>query len=215
MRLIQPVFRIEKMPQTPIFKALEAFTANFLFTDRDDSGAELKLDDRDRFLLDARFQYASLLADEAQWEQSERQFRRVSKLDPDYDSVQDRLAHVLLAWGQELKKSGQPSLASEKLGQAVALFPTNVDFRNRWVSVLMQTEQLEAAAEQLQQVVRLQPNSAPAHGNLGAVLAKMRRFKAAEASLLRALEIDANYEPAKRNLSALADRRAPTKNSDP
>ncbi len=118
---------------------------------------------------DARFNLASVEAENSELAASVGDFKQVLAERPDYPKAADHLGDVLFAWGDELAKSGDNQQAAERYREALPYRPDDVALHTSLGAALARLGRTEEARVELHTAVRLNPNFEPAQRILAAI----------------------------------------------
>jgi Flp pilus assembly protein TadD len=127
--------------------------------------------------------------------EAEKIYRQILSEQPDY-------ADALHLLGVVLGEKGQPQLAIELIGRAIALRPQVPDYHANLGEFLRRAGQLEPSAASFRHAIALKADDAVFHNGLGVTLAKSWQTEAAIAAFRNAIRLKSDYADAHSNLGS-------------
>ncbi len=118
---------------------------------------------------DARFDLASVEAENGELEAASADFKEVLLERPDYPKAQEHAGDVLFALGDKLAKAGDNTRASVEYRAALVYRPNDVELRTSLGAALARLGQRDEARVELQNALRLNPGFEPAQKILAAI----------------------------------------------
>lgn len=118
---------------------------------------------------DTRFNLASVLASEGNWEESLAGFKQVLAERPDYVKAQERIGQVLVLWGDAIAKQGKDSEAVAKYQEASPFLPDSVELHVRLGMAFARQDKLDESQAEFETVQRLKPDLQLAKDALAAI----------------------------------------------
>jgi Flp pilus assembly protein TadD len=132
--------------------------------------------------------------------EAETIYRQVLAAQPDHTDALHLLGVLAL-------QVGQAKMASELIGQAVALNPSDPNYRCNFGQALTALGRTDDAIAAYRQAIELKPDSHEAYVNLGNALQGKGQFTEAVAALRRALELKGDFPEAAYNLGIALGRQ--------
>jgi tetratricopeptide (TPR) repeat protein len=122
---------------------------------------------------DARYNLASVEANNKQWSAAAADFKAVLDSNPNHKNAQERLGEVLYMWGDELSDLGDREQAAEHYREALVFRPYDPDLHFQLAASLAQLGRLNEAKTEFETVLRLKPDSPDAKQALAQVEAHL------------------------------------------
>ncbi len=123
---------------------------------------------------DARFNLASVEANNKQWSAAAADFQAVLDSNPNHKNARQRLGEVLYMWGDELSDAGEREQAAQHYREALAFRPDDPDLHFQLAASLAQLGRLSEAKAEYETVLRLRPDAPDAKQALAQVEAHLR-----------------------------------------
>ncbi len=123
---------------------------------------------------DARYNLASVEANNKQWSAAAADFKAVLDSNPNHKNAQERLGEVLYMWGDELSDAGDREQAAQHYRDALVFRPDDPDLHFQLAASLAQLGRLTDAKSEFETVLRLKPDSPDAKQALAKVEAHLR-----------------------------------------
>ncbi|GAB1256783.1 hypothetical protein NBRC116494_12850 [Aurantivibrio plasticivorans] len=139
---------------------------------------------------------AEAAAADGQYKRATKGIVRLINMSPDSHLLQYQL-------GRWLMDAGLPADAKPYLQTAVALVPTDTQYRLSLALSFVRDGKADEAEAAYRSLLSLAPNHKIAHFNFALLLLRQDRYDEAEDQLLAALDIDSNYTNAQYNLAKL------------
>jgi tetratricopeptide (TPR) repeat protein len=118
---------------------------------------------------DARYNLASVEANNGQWAQAANDYNAVLKSNPNHKNARQHLGEVLFMWGDELAKSGNNEQAAQRYRDSLVFRPDDPDLHFQLATALTQLGRFSEAKVEFQTVLRLQPDSQQARQALARI----------------------------------------------
>ncbi|MDQ2713228.1 MAG: tetratricopeptide repeat protein, partial [Acidobacteriota bacterium] len=119
--------------------------------------------------IDARFNLASVEAENGELETAVADFKLVILQRSDYPKAQERVGDVLFAWGDQLAKSGDNEQAVLRYRDALGYRANDVELHTSLGAALARLGHMKEARAELETAVRINPDFEPARKILGAI----------------------------------------------
>jgi tetratricopeptide (TPR) repeat protein len=126
---------------------------------------------------DARYNLASVEANNSQWRESAADFAYVLGLNPDHKNARLHLGEVLFLWAQDLEKDGKLDDAAKRYQEAIGIRPEDPDVHGHLGAVLAQLHRYPEAKTEFEAVLKLDPTSKDAQDALTEIDARLRLTK--------------------------------------
>ena len=141
--------------------------------------AALKALELDGTLAEAHTTLASVSADQWDWREAEKSFKRAVELNPGYATLHDWYAGYLT-------KVGRVDEALTEIKRAYELDPLSLNINAGLASILYFARRYDQAIEQFRKVLEMEPNFIQGHTHLALCLLQERRYEEGIAELTRA-----------------------------
>ncbi len=126
---------------------------------------------------DARYNLASVEANNSQWADSAADFQQVLSSNPDHKNARQHLGEVYFMWAEELAKSGNNEQAARHYRDALAFRPDDADLHGRLGATLAQMGRLSEARTEFESVLKIDPASQDAKDALSSIDERERLSK--------------------------------------
>jgi tetratricopeptide (TPR) repeat protein/mono/diheme cytochrome c family protein len=124
--------------------------------------------------IDARYNLASVEANNGQWPDAANDFAAILQKNPQHKNAKERLGEVLFLWGDDLEKSGDHEHAVKHYQESLILRPDDADLHAHLGAALAQLKRYNEAKAEFQSVLKIDPNSEEAKQALVAIDARQR-----------------------------------------
>jgi len=131
----------------------------------------LKLDPK---YVDARYNLASVEANNEEWAAAANDFQEVLKINPAHKNALQHMGEVLFLWADALAKSGDREQAIQRYRESLILRPDDPDLHAHLGAVLADLKRLPEAKSEFEAVLKLDPQSQEAKQALTAIDARQR-----------------------------------------
>jgi tetratricopeptide (TPR) repeat protein len=171
-----PCFRLAAMAD-PSSAIAAGELGNALFANGDIADAEqqfkhaLELDPK---YTDARYNLASVEANDEEWPAAARNYQQILASNPDHKNARLHLGEVLFLWGDALAKSGDTEQAVLRYRDSLAYRPDDPDLHAHLGTVLAGLKRWPEAKTEFESVLRIDPSSQDAKQALVTIDARER-----------------------------------------
>ena len=123
---------------------------------------------------DARYNLASVEANNAEWPAAADNFKKILAANPDHKNARQRLGEVLFLWGDDLAKSEDLEQAVLRYRDSLAFRPDDPDLHAHLGTVLTTLKRWPEAKTEFESVLRIDPTSQLAKDALTTIDARER-----------------------------------------
>jgi Flp pilus assembly protein TadD len=124
--------------------------------------------------IDARYNLASIEANNQQWQDAAADFSEIIKVNPDHQKAHERLGEVYFMWAEQQAEAGDHEQAVKRYRDAEVFRPDDAELHAHLGTALAELKRYQEARAEFENALRLDPNSQDAKQALVAIDARQR-----------------------------------------